>query len=75
MKTLTEDRNEYSPTQVNVESENVIDSQETAKKAVMQMKNGRPPGPEEIPVDLVKNGTKNISEALTWFIPQWNSFT
>ncbi|XP_072398064.1 uncharacterized protein [Diabrotica undecimpunctata] len=36
------------------------------KKAVTELKNGRAPGPENIPAELIKCGTDKLFLALTW---------
>ncbi|XP_072392124.1 uncharacterized protein [Diabrotica undecimpunctata] len=66
---LTESRAEYttqSPTEVFVEGEEIVVGVDMVKKAVTELKNGRAPGPENIPAELIKCGTDKLFLALTW---------
>ncbi|XP_044745289.1 uncharacterized protein LOC123307136 [Coccinella septempunctata] len=68
---LTENRSQYntiSPSEISVKGEEINIDVATLERALTKLKNGRATGPEGIPAELIKNGTRKLFEALTWCV-------
>ncbi|XP_072384738.1 uncharacterized protein [Diabrotica undecimpunctata] len=71
---LTENRDEYltqSPTEVNIEGEDITIQVIEIGKAIKELKNIRSPGPGDIPAELIKCGSQKLFETVTWCINQF----
>ncbi|XP_044745151.1 uncharacterized protein LOC123307015 [Coccinella septempunctata] len=65
---LREDRQPYlanSPIRCSVQGETVNINEDLIKKVLKSMKNRKAPGPEELPAELLKNGSNKLIKFLT----------